>query len=77
MKFRIGDTVIIECPERSVFHKYDGCVCTVKDTGEDAVGEFVKVDGADDGWWPVKYVRRIRRLEPDEEIDAEDLFNIM
>ena len=70
MKFRIGDTVIIECPKGSMFRKYDGCVCTVKDVD----GDYVKVEGADNRWWPANY---IRHYEPDEEIDVEDLFNIM
>ena len=74
MEFRIGDTVIIECPKSSLFHKYDGCVCTVKGVDENAVSHYVKVDGADYDWWPVSY---IRHYEPDEEIDVEDLFNIM
>lgn len=77
MKFHVGDTVIIECPKHSVFQAYNGCVCTVEYVERHKVGDCVKLDGADNGWWPVKYVKRIKRLEPDEEIDAEDLFNIM
>lgn len=70
MKFRIGDTVIIECPESILYYKYDGCVCTVEDMDE----YTVKVNGADNGWWPVN---NVKHYEPDEEINAEDLFSIM
>ncbi len=74
MKFHVGDTVIIECPKHSVFQEYNGCVCTVEYVERHKVGDYVKVDWADNGWWPVSYVRH---CEHDEEIEAEDLFNIM
>lgn len=72
MKFNIGDTVVIKCPDISVFHHYDGCICTVRSM-EDA-GHFIKVDGADDGWWPESY---LRHYEYEEDIEAENLLNIM
>ena len=72
MEFNIGDTVVIKCPELSVFHHHDGCICTVKSISES--GNFVKVDGADDGWWPSSY---LIHYECEEDIEAENLLNIM
>ena len=72
MKFNIGDTVIIKCPEHSAFSCYNGRICTVRSTN--VTGRFIRVDGDDVGWW---HESNLRHYECDENIEAENLLNIM